>query len=778
MAQQQRERWSSRTAFIMAAVGSAVGLGNLWRFPAVAFENGGGAFFIPYLVALLTAGIPLMIVEYAIGQKYQGGAPKALAAVTSKFRWVGWFALLVGGSITTYYVVVMAYAWHYAAASFTVAWSKPAPAYEVKMEDGRPAAVAIPTENIRLYIPAADEDQKRKLVPVAERIPVLTEGEVAAKEKDEQVTCITLKDNVKNYFWQVCLGGFRPDYWGRARSAAVQEAPESRAPPPEAGEEAPAVAATAAADAPEPSAYVGDMFRLSPSLVVGALATWIMIFLIIFKGVRNVGKVVMLTVPLPVILLLIVVIRGVTLPGAVEGLIYYLKPNWELLKSTRVWIAAYGQIFFSLSLGFGILIAYASYMPPESDVTNSAFITSLANCATSFIAGLAVFSVLGYLAYVGGQQVSDVVAGGPGLVFQTYPIALSKMPMGLAGIGIISFLFFLCLITLGIDSAFSLVEGIVAGFRDRFPHITREVMCAIVCGVGFIGSLLFCTRSGLMWLDIVDNWMSNYGLPMVGLLECIAVGYFFHLDELKDYINEHSEIKLHYWFDAFIKVVTPGILIFLLGQRFLADVATVYEGYDGILAHSVTVAGWGWFLAVLCGALLLASNYAVVLSILGTVVLFLGFMGYLHWSSGQEWAALVGPSAMAAIVVAVLFGGLAACVRIAARPRRTTSRIARALATVTHVAALLLAYLVARGIGGLPGLLVAAALVGVLELLVAAILSVTVGAVGFSLWPLPRRDTGAPGKEGQPPESKERDDDAEAAGETPSGPEDDTGSEP
>ncbi len=89
MAESGRERWSGRPAFIMAAIGSAVGLGNLWRFPAIAFRSGGGAFFIPYFVALITAGIPLMIVEYAIGQKFQGGAPKAMAAITKKFRWVG-----------------------------------------------------------------------------------------------------------------------------------------------------------------------------------------------------------------------------------------------------------------------------------------------------------------------------------------------------------------------------------------------------------------------------------------------------------------------------------------------------------------------------------------------------------------------------------------------------------------------------------------------------------------------------------------------------------------
>jgi len=652
MSSDGRERWGSRTAFIMAAVGSAVGLGNLWRFPAVAFANGGGAFFIPYFVALISAGIPLMIVEYAVGQKFQGGAPKALAAITEHFRWVGWFALLVSFTITTYYVVVMAYAWHYAVASWTIAWQDPAPVADVR--DGQ--VVEIPASRVVLYVPAKDAEQKAREERAQQRhaadrrLPVLTAEELEArktqektKPEDQRSEFVSLDSNAGNYFTQVALGGFRPGVWQHERS--LNESNPSRAGP----------------------SYTDEMFRLSPNLVLGTFITWLAIFLIIFRGVRNVGKVVMVTVPLPIILLFIVLIRGITLPGAATGIIYYLKPNWELLKDPSVWMAAYGQIFFSLSLGFGILIAYASYMPPESDVTNSAFITSLGNCATSFFAGLAVFSVLGYLAYVQGEPVSDVVQGGPGLVFITYPVALSKMPMGQWGIAGLSFLFFVCLISLGIDSAFSLVEGIVTGFRDRSKRLPRATLTAVACVAGFLGSLFFCTRSGLMWLDIVDRWMNQYGLVLVGLLECIAVAYFFHLDELKDYVNRHSEIKLHNWFDAFIKVITPGILLFLLASQFLKDTTAAYGGYDKILRFSVTLAGWGWFAALLCGALLLARHYRALAAVGGTMVLFVGFWVYMKLASDQGWGDLMAPAAIGAIAAAFLFGGLAACIAIAVR---------------------------------------------------------------------------------------------------------------
>ncbi|MHC4480425.1 MAG: SLC5/6 family protein [Planctomycetota bacterium] len=663
MAFERRERWTNRTAFIMAAIGSAVGLGNLWRFPAVAFKNGGGAFFIPYFVALISAGIPLMIVEYAIGQKYQGGAPQALAAITSKFRWVGWFALLVGCSITLYYIVVMAYAWHYAVASWSVAWNHPAPVHVVEEQAGTPTVREIPASRVQVYLQAKDAEASVRLAemqrdrPPEQRLPVWTGEEVARKKaiqqsrpKEERIEYVELGANVANYFQEVCLGGFRPGFWQKAQAHNAGRG--SRGPP------------------AEPIPYVRQMFRLSPNLVAGAFVTWLAIFLIIFKGIRNVGRVVMITVPLPVALLVVVLIRGLTLPGSTTGLIYYLTPNWELLKDPGVWMAAYGQIFFSLSLGFGILIAYASYMPPESDVTNSAFITSFGNCATSFLAGLAVFSVLGYLAHLGGEEVGAVVEKGPGLVFVTYPVALAKMPMGRWGIAALSFLFFVCLISLGIDSAFSIVEGVITGFRDRLPRVSRAKMTALFCAVGFVGSLLFCTKGGLMWLDIVDNWMSNYGLALVGLLECIAVGYFFHLDELKDYINAHSEVKVHNWFDAFIKVVTPAILIFLLTNQFLEDIAHAYGGYDKVLRLAVTLAGWGWFLAILCGALLLARHYKAMLGAAFTAVVFLGFLAYLrHMTEPGTFAAgeLIAPAAMGAVAAAILFGGLIVCVYIAVK---------------------------------------------------------------------------------------------------------------
>ncbi len=581
-----------------------------------------------------------------------------------------------------YYVVVMAYAWHYAAASFGMAWTKPTAFLHVENDEaGLPKTAAeVPADRIRLYLDAPNESAKQRLEELeagkleGRRLPVLTPPEVEqrlrverAKDPAERIHYVSLSQNVSHYFDQKCLGGFHASIWfldGQIR--ALEQAPEDETP-----EEADQRLARKRQFEAVLAAHRGERFKLSPNLVIGALVTWLLIFLIIFRGVKNVGRVVMFTVPLPVILLLVLLVRGITLPGATEGILYYLKPNWEMLKSAKVWIAAYSQIFFSLSLGFGILIAYASYMPRESDVTNSAFITSFGNCATSFLGGLAVFSVLGYLAHMQGTEVGKLEGiGGFGLAFQTYPVALAQMPGPKALIAILSLLFFLCLITLGIDSAFSLVEGMVAGFRDRFPGLSRPLMTAVLCLIGFGGSLFVCTRSGLVWLDILDHWTNQYGLVLVGLLECVAVGYFFNLDELKDYINEHSEVKVHYWFDLFIKFVTPAILIYLLAAQFLQDITQPYGGYDQFMEHAVDIAGWGVFAVLLVLAFILGRNWRTLAWAVAGLAVFGAFFAYFSLAlPDRKPAELMAPAIMGAVGAVLLFGGLITAIHIACKTR-------------------------------------------------------------------------------------------------------------
>ncbi len=466
-----RDRWHSRTAFIMAAVGSAVGLGNVWRFPYVAYSSGGGAFLIPYFVALFTAGIPMLILEMGIGQRMQKGAPLAFGSIRKPLQWFGWWAAGLSAGIVIYYSTILAWAWAYLWHSFTLAWG----------------------------------------------------------------------GNPEDFFLQEVL---------------------------------------------HRSENPGELGWPVLSLVIGMVLTWLTIYLILRKGVRSVSKVVMVTVPLPLILLAILLIRGLTLPGAIDGIRYYLTPDFSKLTDLKIWLSAYGQIFFSLSLASGVMIGYGSYLGKKAEITNSAFITGLANCGTSFFAGFVVFSMLGYLAGVQGLPVEEVTESGTGLAFVAFPTAISQLPALNVLFGLI---FFVALLTLGIDSAFALQEAFTTGFHDKW-HVPPERLARVFVLIAFPVSLLFITRGGFYWFDIVDNWICNFGLVISGLIQCIIVGYLYGVREFRDYLNGQSEIKIGRWWIWALRYVTPVVLLVILVGNLRAEIKDAYGDYP---RWATLAGGWG-----------------------------------------------------------------------------------------------------------------------------------------------------------------------------------------
>ncbi len=465
-----REIWHSRTAFILASIGSAIGLGNIWRFPYICYKYGGGAFLIPFLVALLTAGIPLMILEFSLGHRSARPAPITLGSLKKPFEMIGWFALLIGFGIVTYYAVVMGWCFNYLGYSINLSWGT----------------------------------------------------------------------NTQDFFFNQFL--------------KISDSP----------------------------LHIGGVQWM---IILGLILTWVAIIASIWKGPNTVGKVVFFTVTIPWLLLLIFVIRGITLPGAVEGLKYYLTPQFKALFDYNVWLAAYTQVFFSLTIGFGVQITYASFLPKDADVVNNAFIICLADSATAFVGGFAVFSTLGYYAQQTGSPVSEVVKSGPHLAFVTYPTIISLLPFGARIFGI---LFFLMLLTLGIDSAFSLVEAGAASIIDKFKikRIYSNIGFAVVAL--FIG-IIYTTGSGLYWLDIVDYFMNYFGLMIVAFLMCIAVGYFSDYRGLREYANSKSDFTIGRWWDICIRFITPLVVGVLIATVIIDRVKSAYEGYPRIAEF---MGGW------------------------------------------------------------------------------------------------------------------------------------------------------------------------------------------
>jgi len=308
--------------------------------------------------------------------------------------------------------------------------------------------------------------------------------------------------------------------------------------------------------------------------------------------------VVVWTVPLPIVLIVIFIIRGLTLPGALSGLDFYLKPDLSKLLDLTVWREAYGQVFFSLSLAFGIMIAYAKYQSPEeAEVNRNAWNTSITNCSISFIAGFAVFTVIGYLATSTGMAIQDLNIGGPGLTFITYPTAIQLMPLApLFGV-----LFFIMLLTLGIDSAFSLIEAVVAGCHD-YVRTSKEKLSFWMCLAGLLGGIVFCTRAGMYWLDIVDHFTINILLVFFGLMECIVVGWFFGVKRIREIANAHSEVQIGRSWDVYIAAIIPIALITMLVYSVWDSAKTPYEGYPN---WALWIGGWGLMIVLVIVSVLL-----------------------------------------------------------------------------------------------------------------------------------------------------------------------------
>jgi NSS family neurotransmitter:Na+ symporter len=258
-----------------------------------------------------------------------------------------------------------------------------------------------------------------------------------------------------------------------------------------------------------------------------------------------------------------------------QGLAYYLDPVWSELYKPITWRYAFGQVFFSLSLAYGIMITYASFLHGKSDLNNNAAIISIADFATSFVAGLAVFATLGGMAFVNQQAghavtVETVAESGPSLAFVAFPYALAQLPYS----AWFSFVFFFALITLGLDSAFSMTESILASIVDKTGW-SRNVVLPLLSLVGFGFGLLFITRAGFNWLGTIDGFVNGtWGIAFMGLLECIVLGWLWRIGTLRRHANSRSDWQVGIWWDYLIRLVIPVLLGTLFFWQLFDDISS------------------------------------------------------------------------------------------------------------------------------------------------------------------------------------------------------------
>jgi NSS family neurotransmitter:Na+ symporter len=494
----ERSGWKTNLGFLLAAIGSAIGLGNIWRFSYMAHQYGGGAFLVPYLAALLVAGIPIMILEYGLGHHEKAASPLSFVRINSRFEWLGWWMPVVAMfGIMLYYSVIIGWCVNYLIYSFSLAWG---------------------TDTQTFFFSEF----------------------------------LQLSDSAGN------LGGVR----------------------------LPILFATMSV----------------------WLACWFICFREIHHGIEKASLIFM-----PVLFLFTIIIVGWTmsLEGAKEAILgHYLHADWTKINlfaadpairsaAGKVWAAAFGQIFFTLSLGFGIMITYASYLPEKTDISKNAFITCLVNCAYSLVAGLAVFGIVGFMAQSQGVSFEDAIKGGPQLAFVVYPKAISLLPGLNSLFGVI---FFTMLIIAGLTSGVSLIEAFTCAITDKFAWPRRKVATAI-CILGFLGSIIFTTRGGLYVLDIADHFITNYALVFGGLLECLIVGWVLKATVLRKHINRFG-LGIHRTWNFFIGYTTPAALIYLL---YLAGRGDLTKNYADYPSGYLLLYGIGWMFFCLAVAFVLSA---------------------------------------------------------------------------------------------------------------------------------------------------------------------------
>lgn len=264
----------------------------------------------------------------------------------------------------------------------------------------------------------------------------------------------------------------------------------------------------------------GDISKINWYVYISVVVAWIIIYLCVFKGVKSSSFVVWVTVPTPIILLIILLIRGATMSGAWEGIKLYLTGEegtdiGEILKQSQIWSDAIGQVFFSIGVCTGVMTSFGSYNPRDKPVIADSFIIALMDLMISFISGFTIFSIIGYLRYT-NNPVSDQVSSF-GLAYIALPTAAADMP----GANFWNILLFLTLFFLGIDSAFSLVEAVSTVIHDTpiGMKINRMIIAAVVCILGCTVSIVFVTDVGYILLDVVDHYLTTYTMILLGILQ-------------------------------------------------------------------------------------------------------------------------------------------------------------------------------------------------------------------------------------------------------------------
>ncbi len=439
-------QWDGTLSFILAMIGSAVGFGNIWRYPYVLYSSGGGAFFVPYIIAILLMGIPILFLEYGIGFKFKASFAKTVTRIDSRWQFLGWFIPLCLITVMTYYSSLLSFDGIYIFLSMFKSWG-PDP----------------------------------------------------------------------NLFYSSTLT--------------------------------------------HSTTSVSGVLDFIPLVAIALFIVWTLVWFISHRDLeKGLGRASKVLVPLLFVIMSLIVAFSLTLPGASIGLAELYTPDWSLLTDFNIWMLAFSQIIFSLSIGFSGTITFAGYLKEDTDIVTNTLIIALSNSLFENISAIAVFSILGYMSLQTATPVSDIVSQGTGLIFVVYPAVFNILGQWAYVIGP---LFFLTIFIAGLTSILTMIEPLSFSIQNKF-NISRKKTVTTLCIIGGVMSMIYATAFGGTLLEYVDTYINQIAVLFCIILECILFAWIYKAENLVDYLNSQSRtIKLGKGWLFIVKYLLPICIAFV-----------------------------------------------------------------------------------------------------------------------------------------------------------------------------------------------------------------------
>ncbi|XP_071352338.1 sodium- and chloride-dependent GABA transporter 2-like isoform X1 [Trachinotus anak] len=473
---EERGHWGSKVEFLLAVAGNVVGLGNVWRFPYLCYKNGGGAFLVPYLVFVVTCGVPLFLLETTMGQFTQEGGITCWRKLCPLAEGIGYGGQLILLYSCMTYIIILSWALLYLVFSFS---------------------------------------------------PQLPWSSCDNYWNTDDCSDFSTRNNTIQWTNQTNSTSAATEFWER-RVLSI-------------------------------SGGIEEIGSIRWEVLLCLIAMWIICYFCIWKGVKSTGKVVYVTATFPYVMLLILLIRGLTLPGALQGVLFYLLPEPSRLTDPQVWMEAGAQIFFSYSVGVGSLTVLGSYNTYHNNCYKDCLWLCLLNSGTSVVAGFAVFSVLGFMSHEQGIPIAEVAESGPGLAFIAYPQAVAMMPVP----QLWSVCFFVMLILLGLDTQFVAMEVVMTSVIDMFPTVMRragqrERFLLLFCLICFCSQLVMVTEGGMYVFQMFDYYACNGAcILFLCVFETLALGWTFGAEKLYDIIKDMTGVRANPFFKICWLYLTP-----------------------------------------------------------------------------------------------------------------------------------------------------------------------------------------------------------------------------